>query len=87
MNNYDILNVIQSLTRIELGILRVVYDWYNNILTSKCLDHVKVIMNDNLSYNAFVVVEKLADHYCVGIRIKSDNENIEPNRPNIKTII
>lgn len=46
--NYGILNVIQISTRTE---------WYDNILTSNCIDHVNVRMNGNVSYTAFVIEE------------------------------
>lgn len=67
--NHSILNTIEKPTRSE---------YYNNRLTSTCLDHVNVRLNINrpkLRYTLFIVEEKIADHFWTGTIINQRQGN------------
>jgi hypothetical protein len=49
----------------------------NSIVTS-CLDHVNVRLNQ-VDYVSFIIQEKIADHYIIGISLKTINQNIQAN--------
>lgn len=59
-------NTIQKATREEL---------YDNVLVSKCLDHVNVKLHDDCSFSSFVIENKIADHYWIGLKVVMNNDS------------
>lgn len=72
---YGLANTINKPTRVE---------FYNNNLVESCLDHINIKLN-NHKYEAYVIEDKIADHYWTGITI--DVSKDKPFEINFKEVI